>query len=508
MKKKTKLISVFTALVCCLTSLGITANAYDDNLADFYGEIAIYDGVTYQLMEDYAVVTEAEDYLKSITILPDINGFPVTQINAYVFSECTDLYNIKFPDTLTYIDSCALDNTEWYNSKPDGPVYAGNVLYDYKGDIPENASVTIKAGTVSVSPYAFAGELDEDSYTAQETTGLVSVEFPESIETIGYGAFESCVNLETIAVPEDQSIKIEEDAFYNTKWYNSQPDGLVFLENVLYKYKGEMPAETEIVLDSSVKAISANAFYPEQDYSYENEIINANLKSIKLSNGLEYIGYGAFQSCASLTEIIIPDSVTEIGNGAFFSCTSLSSVKLPKNLTKIDTAQFALCESLNSIEIPEGVISIRELAFMNTALNDVELPLSVEIIDSGAFFVPSLKTVTIKNPKCVILDESSFVNHTDEDWNLYFYGTIKGYENSLADSYAEICGYTFDGSLGIIGDVSENGSIDLYDAIRIAEYIMNMRTFDDSMLMIADFNLDDVVDLYDVIAIAAALLPQ
>lgn len=60
----------------------------------------------------------------------------------------------------------------------------------------------------------------------------------------------------------------------------------------------------------------------------------------------------------------------------------------------------------------------------------------------------------------------------------------------------------------IQGDISGNGSIDLYDAIEIAKSIMGMRTFTDEEKAIADYNGDGVVDLYDAIEIAKTLLPK
>lgn len=506
MKKKFKKLSVLVSAVLCASCLGMTAAADYEivNENDDY----VYDGIYYDIDGESAYVYDAEYYITSAEIMDTYKGYPVTMITSYAFSSCKNLKEIVIPDSVNYIDEGAFDNTAWYNSQPDGPVYAGNVLYDYKGDIPANTSVTIKDGTVSVSPYAFTGDMDTETYEVAETTGLVSVEIPESMEIISYRAFESCTGLKKVTVPDNKCIKIQDAAFKNTAWYNSQPDGLVYAGSVLYKYKGEMPENTDLVLPDTTKALAENAFYAEQGDISEEEIVNTGLKSITLPEGLEYIGDGAFQSCQSLAEISVPDSVTEIGAGAFFGCTSLSSVKLPQNISSIGIAQFARCKSLKSIDIPESVKSIENSAFLLSGLTGAEIPFSVEYIGCGAFYCPSLKNLTVPNPRCIIEDETSVSNYMDEEYNMYYYGTIKGYTNSYADMYSQYYGYTFDGSLGVIGDISNNGKIDLYDAIRIAEYIMNMRTFDDNMLMIADYNLDYAVNLYDVIAIATELLPK
>lgn len=63
-------------------------------------------------------------------------------------------------------------------------------------------------------------------------------------------------------------------------------------------------------------------------------------------------------------------------------------------------------------------------------------------------------------------------------------------------------------SAAVVGDVSGNGTIDIYDAIIIAKYGMGMVEFTSTELKKADYNGDGVVNLYDVIGIAAYLLEK
>ncbi|MBR4876603.1 MAG: leucine-rich repeat domain-containing protein, partial [Rhodocyclaceae bacterium] len=75
------------------------------------------------------------------------------------------------------------------------------------------------------------------------------------------------------------------------------------------------------------------------------------------------IGDHAFDSCAYLTNITLPDSVTTIGDYAFFHCHSLTSITLPDSVTFIGDYAFSYCKSLKSITLPDGVTAIGDHAF-------------------------------------------------------------------------------------------------------------------------------------------------
>ena len=113
-------------------------------------------------------------------IIPD----NVTTIGQSTFFNCSNLASVTIPNSVTSIGRYAFYGTEWYNNQPDGLVYAGNIVYAYKGTMPQNTSISIKEGTSSITGYAF-----------YKCSGLTSVIIPNSVKAIGSYAFASCSEL-------------------------------------------------------------------------------------------------------------------------------------------------------------------------------------------------------------------------------------------------------------------------------------------------------------------------
>ena len=122
----------------------------------------------------------------------------VTKIEYWAFKNCVNLRNVTIPDSVESIGSYVFDsdssgrpNTAWYDSQEDGVVYAGKVLYKYKGQIPEETVITVEEGTKGITENAF-----EYQY------GLKEISLPDTVTNIGEFAFYRCDLMTEIYIPE------------------------------------------------------------------------------------------------------------------------------------------------------------------------------------------------------------------------------------------------------------------------------------------------------------------
>ena len=255
-------------------------------------------------------------------------------------------------------------------------------------------SVVLPDGLLSISDYAFCG-----------CTNLKGIVIPDSVTTIGVAAFSGCKNLESLTVSENTS-KIGTDAFSDTKWYDNQQDGVVYIGSVLYKIKGEYLEAIEI--KEGVKSITGKAFegcegiksivFPDSLTDVNSDEFDNTEWYKSLYDGVIYAGkvalkYRGFRP----TSIVIKDGTKAIADYAFYECTFTKSIEIPNTVTKIGRSAFESCRALEKLTLPESLTEIGAYAFKTcTTLTEVTIPNGVTALSENCFeYCPALEKVTI-----------------------------------------------------------------------------------------------------------------
>lgn len=141
-----------------------------------------------------------------------------------------------------------------------------------------------------------------------------------------------------------------------------------------------------------------------------------SLTNVTIGSGVTYIGDAAFQNCSSLPTINLPSGLTHIGNAAFSSCGFLGSITIPSGITEISEFLLNNCYSLTSVTIPDSVTSIGYSAFNNCgSLPSINLPSGVTYIGSWAFaYCGSLTSITVLATTPPTLGEDSVFEETND----------------------------------------------------------------------------------------------
>ena len=346
--------------------------------------------------------------LQSVTI-PD----SVTSIGGSVFWFCSSLQSVIIPDSVTSIGDNAFMNCSSLQSVtiPDSVTSIGDSAFSECSSlqsvtIPESVTI-IKGNPFPACPAKvinhsnhftiFEGNLYTSdrrkliSYLSKGENFII----PDSVTSIGDGAFEDCWSLQSVTIP-DSVTSIGDLAFYDCRSLHSVtiPDSVTSIgESAFYRCSSLQ----SVTIPDSVTSIGDDAFH---------ECLS--LQSVTIPDSVTSIGDSAFSGCSSLQSVTIPDSVTSIGDCAFSFCSSLQSVTIPDSVTSIGDRAFKDCSSLQSVAIPDSLTSIGDRAFQGcSSLQTVAIPDSVTSIGDDAFYgCSSLQSVTIPDSVTSIGDSA------------------------------------------------------------------------------------------------------
>lgn len=277
------------------------------------------------------------------------------------------------------------------------------------GEIKKNAfkgktgfkSVVIKSGITSIGEDAF-----DRSY-------VKNVTLPNTLKTIGAGAFYPCYDLKSVKIPSSVE-KIGAYAF-----------GYSYYDNIGYK-------QTLIGEYGSAAEYYCKNIY---DICYEDEEFKCNFKPVNTSknrtsgpcgvsnvnwkidsNGkMTIYGKGSMFSAPStkmfdkskVKEVVIEDGVTSLANNCFKLFTNLKKVTIPSSVTSIGSYAFYRTK-IDNIALSSNVKSVGDYAFAYTNISDVGTLENVTKINDGTFIgCKNLKSVKLSD-KLTTVDYYAF----------------------------------------------------------------------------------------------------
>ena len=212
---------------------------------------------------------------------------------------------------------------------------------------------------IAVNPYEIIeGELisSNGNLLLMDETGTLRL--PESVTSIGVGAFSNVEGLKTIIIPGTVK-EIKKDAFRN----------------------------------------------------------NTTLENVIIEDGVQIIGEHAFEGCRNLKEINLPNSIIEIRTQAFYECSSIKNIEIPSKIKSLNNMVFSMCTNLSNVTFRGNELeTIQSETFYACAIEKFEITSKVNNIDSKAFAkCNNLDNFIINNNKNYIYEEGLLMTQNKEE---------------------------------------------------------------------------------------------
>lgn len=282
-------------------------------------------------------------------VIPD----SVEYIYDGAFQDCTSLEEITLGESVTYIGLDCFANTKIKS------IHLGQAVYSVFGAFRNcNAleTITIDAGNTALTTDGNAIYFNTSFYFEDFDIGNILVYYIPSkaqgkvtlksdVMMIGAYAFYGCKELKEVSA--ETLYAIDTDAFRNSSIEEiTAPDIMMIWDGAFKNCKNL----TDIDL-TTVTTISTGAF--------EN---CTSLTEVEFSEYIYDVGAQAFAN-TGLTEVVIYGEDCWIEEGAFMNCQKLESVRLEEGVSYVGTNAFLNCPNLKTICLAKSVKTFEENAF-------------------------------------------------------------------------------------------------------------------------------------------------
>lgn len=307
-----------------------------------------------------------------------INGYSGSEAEAYSQNGDLDITFNSLSETKTSADGIY----DYVITEDDSAI-----ITQYNGEEEEIAVPDKIDGhkVIRIGNGMFSSNLRNDRDRYLQLKKLKKVTLPDSIISIGYGAFYNCSNIVEITVPD--SVKyISGSAFSNCNSLSKLdlPKGLIYLGE--YALFGTAIENLNLgnMLDEISRALCWDC---------------TALKTVNISDSIKSIEDDAFNCCENLKNLDIPQSVSYISPGAFYACSVLESINIAEgnenyssingvlfNKEKTELLLYPSGKKESTFNVPDGIERLESGIFnRNFNLKVINLPASVSRIEDNVF---------------------------------------------------------------------------------------------------------------------------
>lgn len=273
-----------------------------------------------------------------------------------------------------------------------------NGLYYILDNDTDTASLTRygvwRRGGWAYTPYSLSGATVPATITHEGKVYNVTIES---------GAFSDATQLQTLIIEEGITGLPDNFASQCSGLYFVQlPQTLKSIGDGAFYYCNSLQS---IILPKGIESIGSLS-WSEDEYGIQYEwgngtFENSGLVSIDIPGSVKVIPSSAFNSCNALRSATLHEGTTALGRYAFgnigynYPVPNEFTLNIPSTVDSIHTSAFYRTMALRHVDLPDGLKLLGSTTFNQSGLEEISLPASINIMASRLLYETQLKSLTI-----------------------------------------------------------------------------------------------------------------